>query len=108
MSTMPSPRRYVPLPQDEPGAIKEHIRVRYPDSGSPNAHIIGTTHPTTDTISGRWIACVAILLVANTLVLAFAAATLRTLVSDLTLRLEAAALDTRSLPRPDTLFGLMR
>lgn len=105
---MPSPTRYVPLPQDEPGAIKEHVRVRYTDSESPDAHIIGTTHQTTDTISGRWIACVAVLLVANILVLAFAAATLRTLVRNLTLRLEAAAVDTRALPRPDTLFGLMR
>ena len=99
---MPSLGRYVPLPQEEPTAPKE--RVQYPGSESPGIHIIDTTHPKTETLWGRWAPCVAILLVANILVLAFAAATLRTLVSDLALRLEAV--DTRALPRPDTLFGL--
>ena len=99
---MPSLARYVPLPQEEPTAPKE--RVQYPGSESLDIHNIDTTHPKADTLWGRWAACVAILLVTNILVLAFATATLRTLVSDLALRLEAV--DTRALLRPDTLFGL--
>ncbi|KAI0325172.1 hypothetical protein GY45DRAFT_1374955 [Cubamyces sp. BRFM 1775] len=99
---MPPPL-YVPLPQEVLGKAKEQHTFTSDDTAETRA--IDTIYPM-DTLSGRWAACVVVLLVVNALVLALAATTLRRFIRDLALRLEAV--DTRDLPRPDTLFGLMK
>ncbi|KAL7277246.1 hypothetical protein ACG7TL_009099 [Trametes sanguinea] len=84
---------------DEKRDALPHTSSRTSDDG-------GSKSPAAGVFAHCWAATVALLFFTNVLTLCVAAWEMKSLIHDLAARLEAV--DTRDLPRPDPLYGLMK